>query len=130
MLYTDVSPELDEMSIDELNALQLRRLQVASTGRVGSGVTMFQVETSTDMELNETDESDAMSSETDMETMSSDTTESDTGVSVEADTEMNAQDDMSDDEIMIAPDMQDMTAEQDDPVMQQEMDPEAHSPEQ
>ncbi|MFT5774470.1 hypothetical protein [Hyphomonas sp.] len=97
MLYTDVSPELDEMTIDELNALQLRRLQVASTGRVGSGVTMFQVETSTDMELNETDESGAMSSETDMETMSSDTTESDTGVSVEADPEMNAQDDMSDD---------------------------------
>tara|TARA_R110000787_G_scaffold44121_1_gene108178 strand:- start:154 stop:654 length:501 start_codon:yes stop_codon:yes gene_type:complete len=130
VLYTDNSPELDEMTIDELNALQLQRLQVASTGSVESGDTMFQVETSTDIELNETDESDAMSSETDMETMPSDTMESDTDVSVGADTELNAQDDMSDDQTMIAPDMPDMTTEQDDPVMQDEMDPEADSPEQ
>ena len=115
VLYTDESPELDEMTIDELNALQLQRLQVAATAPAGTGDSMFQVETS---------------AETDMETMPSDTMESETGASVEAGTDMNAQDDMPDDATMMEPDMPDMTTEQDDPVMQDEMDPEADSPEQ
>ena len=115
VLYTDESPELDEMTIDELNALQLQRLQVAATEPVETGDTMFQVETS---------------AETGVETMASDTMESETGASVEADADMNAQDDMSDDQAMMAPDMPEMTTEQDDPVMQDEMDPDAASPEQ
>ena len=36
VLYTDKSPELDEMTIDELNALQLQRLQVAATAPAGT----------------------------------------------------------------------------------------------
>ena len=115
VLYTDESPELDEMTIDELNALQLQRLQVAATEPVETGDTMFQVETS---------------AETGLETMPSDTMESETGASVEADADMNAQDDMADDQAMMEPDMPDMTTEQDDPVMQDEMDPDAASPEQ
>ena len=62
--------------------------------------------------------------------MPSDTMESETGASVEAGTDMNAQDDMPDDATMMEPDMPDMTTEQDDPVMQDEMDPDAASPEQ
>lgn len=110
VLYTDESPELDEMTIDELNALQLQRLQAASTGTVETGDTMVQVETSV---------------ETDMETMPSDTMESETAASVDARTEMNAHDHMSGDETMPAHDMPDMTAEQDDPVMQDEMEPDS-----
>ncbi|WP_340693039.1 hypothetical protein [Hyphomonas sp.] len=104
VLYTEETPELDELTIDELNALQLQRLQVASTETVETGDTMVQVET-------------------DMETMPSDTMESETAASVEADTEMNAHDHMSDDEMMPATDMPDMTTEQDDPVMEDEMEP-------
>ena len=115
VLYTDESPELDEMTIDELNALQLQRLQVAATEPVETGDTLFQVETS---------------DETGVETMASDTMDSETGASVESDTDMNAQDDMSDDQAMMAPDMPEMTTEQDDPVMQDDMDPDAASPEQ
>ena len=115
VLYTDESPELDEMTIDELNALQLQRLQVAATEPVETGDTLFQVETS---------------AETGLETMASDTMDSETGASVEADADMNAQDDMSDDQAMMAPDMPEMTTEQDDPVMQDEMDSDAASPEQ
>ena len=115
VLYTDESPELDEMTIDELNALQLQRLQVAATEPVETGDTLFQVETS---------------DETGVETMASDTMDSETGASVESDTDMNAQDDMSDDQAMMAPDMPEMTTEQDDPVMQDDVDPDAASPEQ
>lgn len=104
-LYTDEAPELDEMTIDELNARQLQRLQVAAADPVETGGTMFQVETS---------------AETDLETMPSATMGSETGASVEADTDMNAHDDMSEDETMPASDMPDMTAEQDDPIMQDE----------
>jgi hypothetical protein len=108
VLYTDVAPELDEMTIGELNALQLQRLQVASTTTVETGDTMVQVETS---------------AEAGMETVPSDTMESETAASVGACTEMNAQDDVSDNETMAAPDTPDMTADQDDPVVEDEMQP-------
>jgi|AntAceMinimDraft_5_1070358.scaffolds.fasta_scaffold00039_47 hypothetical protein len=113
VLYTDEAPELDEMTIDELNALQLQRLQVASTTTVETGDTMVQVETS---------------AETGMETMPSDAMESETAASVGAGTEMNAQGDVSDDETMAEPDTPDMTADQDDPVTEDEMEPDSEEP--
>jgi len=111
VLYTDEAPELDEMTIDELNALQ--RLRVASTTTVETGDTMVQVETS---------------AETGMETMPSDAMESETAASVGAGTEMNAQGDVSDDETMAEPDTPDMTADQDDPVTEDEMEPDSEEP--
>ena len=133
VLYTDDTTDgaaaLDEMTVDELNALQLQRLQVSPAAEAGTGDALFQVETATGMERNATDEVDAMNSDADPQALPSDTMESEAGAPVEADTEMNAQGDAQDHATMPTPDMMDATPEQDDPVMQNKMEPGADSPE-